>query len=168
MTAFLEFANHADIVLARGSATVSALSPGCAVLTHEFKGAASRVAAEATAFGLRRDHVLFEIIAAYVDRSDKIEEQQHQAWARTARHAFDTTALPGGYPNLLAPGEPERVMKSYGPNVERLIEAKWNYDPDNVFRSAIPLPASINRPTSPNPRFAGAAANSSAGRAEAG
>src|SRR4029077_4025250 len=39
----------------------TAVSPGCAVFTHEFKGAASRVPAEATAFGLRRDHVLVEI-----------------------------------------------------------------------------------------------------------
>ena len=34
----------------------TAVSPGCAVFTHEFKGAASRVPEEATAFGLRRDH----------------------------------------------------------------------------------------------------------------
>jgi hypothetical protein len=36
-------------------------SAGCAILTHEFKGAASRVAPHATAFGLRRDHVFVEI-----------------------------------------------------------------------------------------------------------
>jgi hypothetical protein len=28
----------------------------------------------------------------------------------------------------------------FGRNAERLIRAKWHYDPDNVFRSAIPLP----------------------------
>src|SRR5262249_52822900 len=33
-------------------AMATAASPGCAVFTHEFKGAASRVLAEATAFGL--------------------------------------------------------------------------------------------------------------------
>lgn len=49
-------------------------------------------------------------------------------------------ALPGGYPNLLADDDPERVAESYGPNAERLIKAKQSYDPDNVFRSAIPLP----------------------------
>src|SRR5262249_20302537 len=32
----------------------TAISPGCAIFTHEFKGAASRVPEEATAFGLRR------------------------------------------------------------------------------------------------------------------
>jgi FAD/FMN-containing dehydrogenase len=48
-------------------------------------------------------------------------------------------ALPGAYPNLLAAGD-DRVLKSYGRNAKRLIEAKRHYDPDNVFLSAIPLP----------------------------
>ena len=43
-------------------AMATAASPGCAVITHEFRGAASRVPAAATAFGLRRDHVLVEIL----------------------------------------------------------------------------------------------------------
>src|SRR5262249_30606073 len=33
------------------AAMAAAVSPGCAILTHEFRGAASRVPAEATAFG---------------------------------------------------------------------------------------------------------------------
>ncbi len=63
-------------------------SPVCAIFTHEFKGAASRVPLEATAFGLRRDHVLIEILAAQTDRSNGLEEQ-HEHWALAGRHAFD-------------------------------------------------------------------------------
>ncbi len=118
-------------------------SPVCAIVTHEFRGAAARVPLETTAFGLRRDHVLVEIIAAHDDRSNELEEQHHQ-WALATRHAFDAIALPGGYPNLLAGDDPDRAAKSYGPNAERLIRAKWRYDPDNVFRSAIPLPGPGN------------------------
>jgi FAD/FMN-containing dehydrogenase len=118
-----------------------AVSPGCAMFTHEFKGAASRVPAEATAFGLRRDHVLVEILATFVDRSDKLEERRHQQWVCATLQAFHAMALPGGYPNLLpAADDADRVAKSYGRNVERLIKAKRRYDPDNVFCSAIPLP----------------------------
>jgi hypothetical protein len=120
----------------------TAVSPGCAIFTHEFKGAASRVPVEATAFGLRRDHVLVEILATFVDRSDKEEEQRHRQWARAARQAFTPIALPGGYPNFLVGDDSDRVAKSYGPNAGRLIAAKRHYDPDNVFNSAIPLPGS--------------------------
>jgi FAD/FMN-containing dehydrogenase len=120
----------------------AAVSPGCAIFTHEFKGAASRVPEEATAFGLRRDHVLVEILAALADRSDKLEEQQHRQWTRTTLEAFGAMPLPGGYPNLLAAGDANRAAKSYGRNAERLLEAKRRYDPDNVFCSAIPLPVS--------------------------
>ena len=120
----------------------TAVSPGCALFTHEFRGAASRVPAEATAFGLRRDHVLVELLATFVDRSDKREERQHQQWISATLHAFDAMALPGGYPNLLPGGDADRVTKSYGRNADRLVKAKRHYDPDNVFSSAIPLPAS--------------------------
>jgi FAD/FMN-containing dehydrogenase len=118
----------------------SAVSPGCAIFTHEFKGAAARIPESATAFGLRRDHVLIEILATFPDRGDRLAEQRHREWARAARQAFDGIALPGGYPNLLAQDDSGRATKSYGRNAERLIRAKRQYDPDSLFSSAIPLP----------------------------
>jgi FAD/FMN-containing dehydrogenase len=120
-------------------AIAAAASSGCAIFTHEFRGAASRVPVEATAFGLRRDHVLVEILASCADGTDELEEQRHRQWALATRRALDTTALPGGYPSLLAPGDPDRVAKSYGPHAERLSKAKQRYDPTNVS-SSIPLP----------------------------
>jgi hypothetical protein len=61
--------------------------------------------------------------------------------ARLTRDSYSPTALSGGYPNFLASGDdPDRVAQSYGRNAERLIKAKPLYDPDNVFRLAIPLP----------------------------
>ncbi|WP_029582806.1 FAD-binding oxidoreductase [Bradyrhizobium sp. URHD0069] len=124
-------------------AIANAVSPGCAIFTHECRGAASRVPVEATAFGLRRDHVLVEILATYADRSNPVDEDQHRRWVQDTLDAFSTMALPGGYPNFLPSGDVERAMKSYGCNVDRLIKAKRHYDPDNVFGSAIPLPASM-------------------------
>jgi hypothetical protein len=118
----------------------TAVSPGCAIFTHEFKGAAARVPAKATAFGLRRDHVLVEMPASFADRSDPLEEERHRRWIQATRQAFDAMALPGGYPKLLAASDAERAAKSYGGNAGRLAKVKRHYDPDNVFRSAIPLP----------------------------
>ena len=122
-----------------------AVSPGCALFTHEFKGAASRVPTEATAFGLRRDHVLVEILATMDERADEQEQQLHREWARAALLAFHAVALPGGYPNLLARSDVDRARYGFGSNADRLIRVKRHYDPDNVFRSTIPLP-SARRP----------------------
>jgi FAD/FMN-containing dehydrogenase len=121
------------------AAMASAPSPGCAILTHEFRGAASRVPETATAFGLRRPHVLIEILATWPDRGGTSDRELHSAWARSARHGFDAMALPGGYANLMAPDD-DRAKDSYGANATRLAAAKRQYDPDNLFRSAISLP----------------------------
>jgi hypothetical protein len=125
-------------------AAETSVSSGCAVFTHEFKGVASRVSADATAFRLRRDHVLVEILATFANGSDGLAEQRHRQWARATRELFNRTALPGGYPNLLAGDDPDRVAESYGGNAERLVKAKRRYDPDKVFRS-IPLPVTTAR-----------------------
>jgi FAD/FMN-containing dehydrogenase len=122
-------------------AMATAVSPGCAVFTHAFRGAASRVPADATAFGLRRDHVLIEILASFPAGSDSTEEQRHWQWTQSALRGFSGAALPGGYPNLLPATDPLRAAQSYGENAGRLIKAKRHYDPDRVF-SAIPLPPS--------------------------
>jgi len=53
-------------------AMAAAVSPGCAVFTHEFKSAATKVTAESTAFGLRREHVLVEILAAFADPAGEV------------------------------------------------------------------------------------------------
>ncbi|MBW7974010.1 FAD-binding oxidoreductase [Bradyrhizobium sp. BR 10289] len=117
----------------------NAVSPGCAIITHGFRGAASRVPEDATAFGLRRDHTLVEMLATFPDRSDPTDHPRHQKWVRATREAFDT-ALPGGYPNLLGRDDHDRASHSYGHNARKLLEVKRRYDPENVFHSAIPLP----------------------------
>ncbi|MEI9899829.1 MAG: FAD-binding oxidoreductase [Hyphomicrobium sp.] len=117
----------------------SAVSSGCAIVTHDFKGAASRVPLAATAFGLRRDHMLVEILAAWDDAGGPAAEQLHRDWARRTRERLSAQALPGGYPNLLAARDGERVAMAYGSNYLRLRGVKRKYDPDNLFRSAIQL-----------------------------
>jgi FAD/FMN-containing dehydrogenase len=117
-------------------------SPGCAIATHEFRGAAARVPVETTAFGLRSDHTLVEIVA--ISDADRDGEPSPGAgadrnWAKQTSSALAPFSLPGGYPNLLTGEDPERVRASFGPNAERLAAAKRRFDPDSVWR-ALPLP----------------------------
>jgi len=132
-------------------AMASAVSPGCAIFTHEFRGAAAQVPADATAFRHRRNHVLVEILATFVDRSSNLEEQQHQQWLQATLRRFDAIMLPSGYPNLLPKGDVTRSAMSYGDNAERLLEVKRRYDPDNIFSSAIPLPVDQGKGQKPQP-----------------
>ncbi|WP_309110615.1 FAD-binding oxidoreductase [Saccharothrix sp.] len=109
-------------------------SPYSGVFVHHFHGAASRVNPTATAFGLRRDHNLVEIVGTW---DAGLDGRRHREWVERLSRDLEPHALPGGYPNLLAPEETERVRRAYGPNASRLYALKRRYDPDHVF-SAVP------------------------------
>jgi hypothetical protein len=111
-------------------------SPFSAVALHHFHGAASRVPASETAFALRQDHLLAEIIAGWEPQSPE-EDQKHVQWAQGYSRALAPYAFEGGYVNLLDVGEQERVPLAFGPNYERLLALKRAYDPDDVFNSTI-------------------------------
>ena len=100
----------------------TAVSPGCAVFTDEFNGAAARVPEEATAFGLRCDHLLAEIYRVIRRRPG-----QRRGGATPPTDADHARGLrrhgaARRISNLLAGDEDrDRVARSYGPNAERLI-----------------------------------------------
>jgi FAD/FMN-containing dehydrogenase len=116
-------------------AAAEVTSPYSALVVNRFHGAAARVDPGATAFAHRAPHQVIEVIAAWPpgDAPDR-----HRAWAESVVQRLDPVARPGGYPNLLGPGDDERARDSYGDNLGRLLAAKRRYDPDNVFASAIP------------------------------
>jgi FAD/FMN-containing dehydrogenase len=107
-------------------------------LSH-LHGAATRVAPDATAFGMRRKHFMLDIMAEW-EPTSKAEGDVHREWASGLARALAPFALPGGYANFLTGDELEQVSAAYGSNASRLREVKRRFDPDNVFSSAIPLP----------------------------
>lgn len=115
-------------------------SPQSAVAVHRLHGAAARVAPDATAFGLRRDQFMVEIIAAWEPGGGDDGGAAHRAWARELWRDLAPFALPGGYANLLGPDDRAQAADAYGGNAARLLAAKRRYDPDGAFASAIPLP----------------------------
>ncbi|PTA45252.1 FAD-binding oxidoreductase [Micromonospora sp. RP3T] len=130
------------VVAALTVAAGAVSSPFSAIALHHFHGAAARVPVGGTAFGLRADHLLVEIIAVWTPGGDPAP---HRAWAERTAAALAPHALPGGYPNLLAPEETDRVRLAYGPNWDRLRRAKRRYDPHEVF-SAVPTLPPADRP----------------------
>ena len=109
-------------------------SAKCAIALHDFHGAPARVAADATAFPLREDHVVVEIIGAW-DPDAGDDGGSARAWAQRLSADLAAVALPGGYVNLLAPDEEERVRLFYGPSAARLLAIKRRVDPNDMFRA---------------------------------
>ena len=128
-------ASAADAIIA---AKVRAVSPHCAVFWHHFHGAATRMAPDATAFGLRREHFMVEIVAGW--KADEDDGAAHRCWVQDLWQSLAPFALPGGYANLLGPDDREQAASAYGGNAARLRVLKRRFDPDGVFASAIPLP----------------------------
>jgi FAD/FMN-containing dehydrogenase len=128
-------AGAADAIIA---AKARAASPYCVVFCHHFHGAATRLAPDGAAFGLRREHLMVEIVAGW--KPDGDDGAAHRRWAHDLWQGLAPFALPGGYANLLGPDNREQAAEAFGDNVARLRALKRRFDPDGVFASAIPLP----------------------------
>ena len=120
-----------------GAARTSNLS---FIALHHFHGAGTRVAPDATAFGMRRKHFMIEIVAAW-EPSSKDEAAVHRQWVSDLSSVLAPLALPGGYANFLTRDDHEQIGSAYGNNARRLSALKRQFDPDNIFSSTTPLPA---------------------------
>jgi hypothetical protein len=126
-----------EVTAAIAQAGSTLTSPLSMVSIHHFHGAAARIPPGATAFGIRRDHFTFEIVAAW--EPEDIHSARHRAWAESLSTSLAPHALPGGYPGLLGPDSHDQIARAYGQNDARLRAAKARYDPQGIF-SATALP----------------------------
>lgn len=118
-------------------------SPFSGLFLHHCHGAATRVPVADTAFALRTDHLLVEIVAAWPPCVGD-DGAVHRRWARSLADELAGAALPGGYANLLGPDETDRVVRGYGANADRLLGLKRRFDPDHVFSAVPTLPGSTS------------------------
>jgi hypothetical protein len=102
-----------DIISAMVAAGASRTSPFSFITLHHFHGAGTQVAPDATAFGLRREHFLMEIVAAW-DPGEKEDSAVHRQWVSDLSSVIAPLALPGGYPNFLTPDQ--QSAKTRGEN----------------------------------------------------
>ncbi|RJQ81017.1 FAD-binding oxidoreductase [Pseudonocardiaceae bacterium YIM PH 21723] len=125
-----------DVVSALIEAYAARGASAAFINIHHFHGASTRTAIESSAFGIRREHFMVELIELGSPDSDPLAV----AWPQQAGATLAPHALPGGYPNLLGPDDQEQAAAAYGPNTARLRAVKARVDPDGVF-TATPLPA---------------------------
>jgi FAD/FMN-containing dehydrogenase len=105
-------------------------SPMSSILFFPIRGAAGRVAPDATAFPHRGGYHT----GIYSLWSDRTRNDSNIAWVRETWSAIQPFKTGGVYVNELGDDEgAERVLMAYGPNYERLQRAKAKYDPRNVF-----------------------------------
>jgi len=97
---------------------------------YPIDGAASRVAAEATAFAYRDGGWAGVIVGVDPDpaNADLISQ-----WARDYWQALHPTSAGGGYINFMMNEGPDRIKAAYRGNYHRLTQIKHRYDPDNAF-----------------------------------
>src|SRR5262245_39870160 len=107
-------------------------SPRSYVAMFHLKGAVSRVAEGATAFGNRQ--VSHAITLDAVWRPGEDFGERDTTWAREFFAALGRFRE-GVYVNFLGGDEdPGRIREAYGGSVyDRLVDVKTTYDPDNVF-----------------------------------
>jgi FAD/FMN-containing dehydrogenase len=116
-------------VLVEGAADFP--SPLSAVAWYPIHGAVVRVAADATAYALRRALWDVNVVAQWPDPAGS---ELHIAWVRQLWARLEPLTTGCAYVNHIAGDDrPERVRASYGQNYERLVALKNKYDPTNLF-----------------------------------
>ena len=116
-------------ILVAGAETM--LSPMSMVAFFHVHGAATRVSANETAFGLREDQWDYDIISQWNDPSEK---DKHVQWTRDFFNRVEPFTTGGVYVNHLDAEEADRIQGAYDGNYERLLALKNKYDPANLFR----------------------------------
>jgi hypothetical protein len=100
------------------------------VLEH-VHGAASRIPANETAYGIRRDHWSLNIMASW-ETPD--QDEACISWVRDMSVAMQPFGDGSVYVNYLGDEGDQRIRSAYGDNFAKLKALKTKYDPDNFFR----------------------------------
>lgn len=117
-----------QILVERFTAAPSVFS---AVIVEHCHGAITRVAPDATAFGLRSNPYHLEILAFW---DNAAESAANLGWMNGFFAAMQPFNVGEVYVNSLDEGEGHRVGEAYGANYQRLVALKAKFDPSNFFR----------------------------------
>jgi FAD/FMN-containing dehydrogenase len=106
-------------------------SPRTISLLEHCHGAVQRVAADATAIGLRGERFDYIVVSLWEGGNP----DPHIKWTREFSDAMKPYSSGLAYVNGLSADDSGRIREAYGRNYDRLAQIKQRYDPDNLFRS---------------------------------
>jgi FAD/FMN-containing dehydrogenase len=121
-------ADAVDVLVDYATRMPSAMS---GIGLQHLHGAAARVNVSDTAFPHRFEFWDAAILAQWADPA---ESDRNIAWTRDAWAALQPFSEQGVYVNNLGAEGDDRVRSAYGPNYDRLVALKSEYDPTNFFR----------------------------------
>jgi FAD/FMN-containing dehydrogenase len=105
-------------------------SPHCEIFVGQLGGQTNRVAPSATAYPHRDANFVVNVHGRW---ETPAEDEIGRTWARGFYRDAARFATGGVYVNFMTAEETDRVRSAYGPNWDRLVEAKRRWDPDNLF-----------------------------------
>ena len=105
-------------------------SSQCEIFFAAIGGATARPAADACAYAHRDAQFVMNVHGRWDDAAD---DESGIRWARDFFNASAPYASGGVYVNFLTADEGDRVRSAYGPNYDRLVRVKRQYDPANLF-----------------------------------
>jgi FAD/FMN-containing dehydrogenase len=108
----------------------AAPSPMSSIVIEYFHGAVCGVDVSATAVPHRMNGYNLGIFGQWTERQTT---DQNVEWTRNTYTALEPFRAGRRYVNYLSSDDGDAVRTAYGPNYERLVEIKRQYDADNVF-----------------------------------
>lgn len=130
-------------VEARGTNPVLASSGG-GILLDAYGGAINRVPATATAFVHRDAAFLGQYFASLPNGASPSHVSANQAWLQSFWKSMQPSASGYAYQNYIDPHLADWQHAYYGSNLQRLVQVKATYDPQDVFRFAQSIPVSLD------------------------
>lgn len=105
--------------------------PASGTFLFPIDGACHRVGPDDTAFPHRNARYSVIFSGSWPDPADNAA---NTAWVKAYADALKPWSEEGGYINFMTEADDAKIRANYGPNHDRLRQAKAQYDPENLFR----------------------------------
>ena len=106
-------------------------------------GAVAAVPTDATAFVHRKALMLSTIDLSWTPEDDAAAVRANQVWLDEFHAAMQPFTSDESFQNFIDEAETNYLRAYYGANLQRLVEIKRKYDPDNLFRFTQSIPLSL-------------------------